>query len=247
MRIDIFLPFLRKPKRGTEPRPDGWLLHTAKHVLPSSLFADKKTGKPGRIRRWLKRIGPTVLSSPVRRVVQGICFVTFLVLFFYVCWPYTARPGSSLMSDGWQTEELDMQTVRLVLVKSGGPDSAVAQDQEVHLVDAGTSIALDGYVAPFRVVQCDEDHLTLMPAAELNDEAIDRLLDASGSWSIHRAHPWPSHYADDLRAKQFLPAESFLVIDPLVAISTSIAARSWVWSSRLLRLPVPVGNFDRSV
>ena len=67
MRLDIFLPFLRKPKKGTEPRPDGWLLRTAKRVLPSSLFANKATGKPGRIRRWLKRRGPTVLPSSRHR------------------------------------------------------------------------------------------------------------------------------------------------------------------------------------
>jgi ferredoxin len=64
----------------------------------------------------------------------------------------------------------------------------------------------------------------------LDDGAIDRLLDASGRWSLHRSHPWPSHYADDLQSKQLLPAESFLVIDPLVAVSTAVAARSWVWS-----------------
>jgi ferredoxin len=41
---------------------------------------------------------------------------------------------------------------------------------------------------------------------------------------------WPSHYADDLIGKEWVEAESFLALDPLVAISTSIAAREWVWS-----------------
>jgi ferredoxin len=230
MRFDIFLPSLRKPKRGAEPEPDGWLLRTAKHLLPSSLFADKKTGEPGRVRRWLKRIGPTVLSSPIRRLVQGVCFITFLALFFYVCWPYTARPVPSLISNGWVTANLDLQTVRLVLTKSGEPDEAVRQGQEIHLVDADKPSATDGYVAPFHVVRRDGGRLTLKPAGELTEEAIDRLIGASGTWSLHRSHPWPSHYADDLRTKQLLPAESFLAIDPLVAISTTIATRSWVWS-----------------
>lgn len=44
------------------------------------------------------------------------------------------------------------------------------------------------------------------------------------------AETWPSHYADNLAAKQVLPVDSFLAIDPLVAISTAIAARTWVWS-----------------
>jgi ferredoxin len=41
---------------------------------------------------------------------------------------------------------------------------------------------------------------------------------------------WPSHYADNLAAKEIIPVEGFLIIDPLVAISTAIAARTWVWS-----------------
>jgi ferredoxin len=42
--------------------------------------------------------------------------------------------------------------------------------------------------------------------------------------------PWPSHYADNLVRKEVIPAEIFLAIDPLVSLSTAIAARSWVWS-----------------
>ncbi|MBA2482200.1 MAG: 4Fe-4S binding protein [Planctomycetes bacterium] len=41
---------------------------------------------------------------------------------------------------------------------------------------------------------------------------------------------WPSHYADNLATKEFLPVEGYLAIDPLVALSTAVAARTWVWS-----------------
>lgn len=41
---------------------------------------------------------------------------------------------------------------------------------------------------------------------------------------------WPSHYSDNLQSKELIPAESFLMIDPLVSLSTAIASRSWVWS-----------------
>jgi NAD-dependent dihydropyrimidine dehydrogenase PreA subunit len=108
MRLDLFLPFVKKSKAGA-------------------------------VRRWLSRLGPTWLSSPVRRVVQAICFAAFLVLFFYVCWPYTARPVE------------------------------------------GTS-------------------------------------------------NWPSHYTDELARKEKIAAEFFLVIDPLVSLSTALASRAWVWS-----------------
>jgi ferredoxin len=47
---------------------------------------------------------------------------------------------------------------------------------------------------------------------------------------VEEAAGWPSHYSDNLVAKQFLPVDGFLAIDPLVAFSTAIAARTWVWS-----------------
>ena len=85
--------------------------------------------KPDALRRWLKTLGPTWASSPVRRLIQAVCFLIFLILFFYVCWPY------------------------------GSHD-----------------------------------------------------------------------YARHLAAKERIPAESFLAIDPPVSLSTAIAARTWVFS-----------------
>jgi len=85
--------------------------------------------KPNALRRWLKAIGPTWASSPARRLIQSVCFILFLLLFFYVCWPY----------------------------------------------------------------------------------------------GLH-------NYALHLAAKEKIPAESFLAIDPLVSLSTAIAARTWVFS-----------------
>lgn len=65
------------------------------HYLPTLKRAKKADRKPpGRIRRVLERIGPTMASAPLRRVIQSVCFITFLVSFFYICWPYTAKPVS---------------------------------------------------------------------------------------------------------------------------------------------------------
>ncbi len=114
MRLDIFLPSLGRRHGDTPP-------------------------EPGRVRRALGKLGPSWLHSPLRRGIQAACLVLFCVLFFYVCWPYTARP-----------------------------------DAEV----AG----------------------------------------------------WPSHYAEDLAAKEWIDAESFIALDPLVGISAAVAARAWVWS-----------------
>ena len=41
---------------------------------------------------------------------------------------------------------------------------------------------------------------------------------------------WPSHYADDFAAGEIGEAELFLLLDPLLGISTAIAAREWIWS-----------------
>ena len=43
---------------------------------------------PGGVRNVLKGLGPTWLASPVRRLFQVTCLISFLVLFFFVCWPY---------------------------------------------------------------------------------------------------------------------------------------------------------------
>ena len=101
------------------------------HFLPFLKRAERSPGQAGAggIRRFLKRLGPTWLSSPVRRLIQAVCFALFLWLFFYVCWPYGSRD-----------------------------------------------------------------------------------------------------YSADMSRREFIPAASFLAIDPLVSLSTALAARAWVWS-----------------
>jgi len=83
--------------------------------------------------------GKRSVLARARRSIQALCFLLFLVLFFYVCWPYTAEPGPQ-----------------------------------------------------------------------------------HGNW--------PSHYADGLRAKDLVPAESFLLLDPLVSITAALAAKAWIWA-----------------
>jgi ferredoxin len=128
MRLNLFLPYLRRPMRK---RPIARPFRTvALTVMPEKLFsAADKTVRPGFLRRVLAKMGPTWLSSPVRRVIQAVCFVAFCWLFFYVAWPY------------------------------GGTD-----------------------------------------------------------------------YHATMAAKEKIPATTFLAIDPLVSLSTALAAKAWVWS-----------------
>lgn len=119
IRLNVFLPFFRKRKRDEPPGIP----------VVSRWLSDPESGRKGWIRRALKKIGETWLSSPWRRVVQAAFFLAFVAFFVWVCWPY------------------------------GGTD-----------------------------------------------------------------------YARHRESKEKIAAEFFLILDPLVSLSTSIAARSWVWS-----------------
>lgn len=122
IRLNLFLPFFRKRKKMEPPgRPIAGPL--------AVWISDPETGRKGRLRKTLARIGDTWLSSPWRRVVQGSFFLAFITLFVWVAWPY------------------------------GGAD-----------------------------------------------------------------------YARHRESKEKIAAEFFLIIDPLVSLSTSLASGNWVWS-----------------
>lgn len=223
MRLDLFLPFLRKPKKGSTPRPDSWLTRASKRILPTSLFSDQTTAKPGRLRRFWKWLGPTWLSSPVRRIVQAGCFLLFLWLFFYVAWPYSSRP--SRVWKGLQPGTIDEQH-RVTL---GGDD--VPSLRTGSTIFPSTQSGKE--IGPFRVVESRDRTLVIAAATDVPAERLEELhFDMDGPWTLSEqpSDAWPSHYADSLAAKEFVPAESLLIIDPLVALSTALAARTWVWS-----------------
>ncbi|MCA9121778.1 MAG: 4Fe-4S binding protein [Planctomycetales bacterium] len=199
-------------------------------IFPRSCFADRVTGKPGLIRILLNRLGPSVLSSPLRRMVQTLSLFLFIVLFFYVCWPYSARPAAvGQQSDNWRLVEVEQHTGSFRFEADLRPDW-IGDEATVLYVTNGN----DGssYVGAFKVANIAGNMLSLRPVGELSPAALDSLLLAQGTWSFGETEPdrWPSHYADDLAQKEFIPAELFLVIDPLVSMSTAIASRSWVWS-----------------
>jgi ferredoxin len=146
MRLDLFLPFLRRPRKGAAVASPGFFERLSRRILPAGIYSDPLKGKPGLARRVLKKLGPVWHSAPLRRVVQSVCFVLFFVYFLYVCWPYSALPGAE------------------------------------HQITTAEGVILT------------------------------------------------THYADDMASKEIAQAELFLIIDPLVAISTAIAAKAWVWS-----------------
>jgi NAD-dependent dihydropyrimidine dehydrogenase PreA subunit len=185
-----------------------------------------------RLRKVLRRIGPTMVSSPLRRVVQTACFVLFAWLFFYVCWPYHAQPQPpGAIDGGWRFVEIEQSTGGVQLEKiDGGKNLAVGEKR--FLVDEGASSGTAALAGHFKIISSQGDRARLVPDTSLSAEQIDRLLLGTGPWALHETEPgkWPSHYTDNLARKEVVPAETFLVIDPLVSLSTAIAARSWVWS-----------------
>lgn len=178
--------------------------------------------------RWLKRIGPTWAASPLRRVVQGLALVLFLVLFFYVSWPYTARPARSW--PGWLPVEVDAATGEVTLASDSAPSDLPTTGSTVWLRDPAGGDA-EGLGA-FRIVAARPGELDLQPREPPAPSQIDAMLASFGPWTIaeNDAAAWPSHYTDNLARKEFLPAESFLALDPLVSLSTALASRTWVWS-----------------
>jgi len=193
------------------------------HFLPF-----RKKAERGPLRRSLKRLGPTWLAAPLRRIIQATCLIAFLWLFCYVCWPYTARPARTW--GGWLPAEVDAETGRVTATNEQPPAEPIAAGAVLHVVDTGSGNGQ--YLGPFRVATAGDVELRLQPSEKLEAEQLDRLLMSFGPWLLRETEPgsWPSHYADELAAKETIAAETFLAIDPLVSLSTALAAKAWVWS-----------------
>lgn len=256
MRADWFLPVLRSPKPDIPERRRGLFARAARKLLPAACFSNRATKQRGWFRRLLRRLGPVWLAAPCRRIVQTICFATFLWLFFVTCWPYSATPARS--SPGWIPADFDFENSSVLLVSEGSVEATLPFHigQQVFVRDDSAGLSGDAETAAFRIssVETSEIRLELVrrtsrienATSNIEEEAVDpgnsisdverSMFDvlslSPGPWSIHEADPaaWPAHYADNLSRKETIAAELFLVIDPLVSLSTGIASRSWVWS-----------------
>ena len=232
-QLNHFLPFLRRRKKGESPARLERIGGVLKSALPGSWFSDYRFARPGRVRRSLKWVGVSLLSAPLRRVIQALCLALFLWSFFYVCWPYSASPEPpGRVSRGWSVESIDQSAGRVRLVPQEVGAERLDDLEVFHLVADESNVDEASSLGAFRVDRRADGRLELMPVTGLSLEAFNRLLLHVGPVALHEHAPnrWPSHYADDLRRKEKLAAEVFLVIDPLVSFSTAIASRNAVWS-----------------
>ena len=233
LRLDWFWPALRRIKPDQSPSHSliGRLL---RRITPISLQSDHKTKRRGWFRKTIRKFGLSWSASPIRRISQTVCMLVFLGLFFYVCWPYDARPAANgQMSKNWTFQTIDQESGEFSFLQTG--DSSETDwlniGQSVFLVDSSDQPA-PKTLAELTIVKRTEKALHLIANTEVAPETFDLLFGATGTFKIHQHDPnaWPSHYADNLANKERIPAETFLVIDPLVSLSTAIASRSWVWS-----------------
>jgi ferredoxin len=189
---------------------------------------DREPIATGWLRRLAARLGPTWAASPLRRIVQTACFVSFLGLFFYGCWPYGVQPAPQWRD--WAPVDVDAVTGEVTLSANQPPADPIAPDMVLHVVD--TAARQPVALGTFRVVRSAGSELTLVPTEAMTTEQLDRLSTSFGPWSLYAKDPsqWPSHFADDLAARQRVPAWLFLALDPLVSLSTALAGRWWIWS-----------------
>lgn len=231
LRLDHFLPFLRK-KWQIRGRPNA-LVRAVHLILPNSLFFDPITGSEGALRRMLRKMGMTVLSSPIRRLAQALFFAAFLWSFFHMCWPYSATPVSEgLVHSGLHFAEIEQESGQLKFLAGPIILEALLPGQVWHLAESSNREGENASVGSFKIAATEDRGIWLEAAHLLTADQLDAVLLGSGPWSLHETEPgmWPSHYADELRRKEIFPADSFLILDPLVSLSTALAARSWVWS-----------------
>jgi ferredoxin len=231
IRLDHFMPFARR-KRLRPGKPSS-IVTLAHRLLPSHLFFDPETGKEGSIRRWLRKIGPGTLSSPWRRLIQAFTFTLFTVLFFYVCWPYSAKPIEITQPIGsLQFKQIDQASGDLLFETSVPNNIDWATQDTWHLELPSSDASKLPSSLPVHVIPTQASNLRLVPIDPLPADQLDQILFSDGPLPVYD-HPrpfWPSHHSDNLHRKERLPAEIFLIIDPLVSLSTAIASGNWVWS-----------------
>ncbi|MCA8987459.1 MAG: 4Fe-4S binding protein, partial [Planctomycetaceae bacterium] len=211
------------------PRRRSWPVRLAQRVLPARFFSNWQTKQRGIFRKALRRLGITWLASPLRRLSQTICFIAFLVLFLYVCWPYDAKPAQSWT--GAIPVEVNPDTGLAKVVTPA--QLPLTLKQRLFVTDSSLEDSdPEAMLGWFVVDSTSLDEITLRPEVILTQEQRELVLLSQGPWGLSESDPrqWPSHYADNLARKEYLTAEFFLIIDPLVSLSTAIASRSWVWS-----------------
>ncbi|MFK7737686.1 MAG: 4Fe-4S binding protein, partial [Pirellulaceae bacterium] len=240
LRLDWFLPAVRRLPVDAKPAKSlfgKWL-----RKLTPGLQSDWQKKKRGQARKVLRWFGISWVASPVRRLSQASCLLLFCWLFFYVCWPYHARPVQPQVLGELRFATFDQESGvgRFDVLSSGlkeDSQSSKLAESSWFLRPKDGSSNLDGQaelLGEFTLVENADRQVALKPLGDLSPMLMDVITGLSDSTDFIATDrdpiAWPNHYAESLGNKEWIPAETFLMIDPLVSLSTAIASRSWVWS-----------------
>ncbi len=242
MRLNWFLPFFRKrSKEGPQIRRPSWLRKTLQRIGPSVVASP--------LRRAIQVTSLTLFLT-----------LFYYVCWPYTaqpCPPSRECSGWKLAEIDQATGSLQFshpappewtmqrgRTVHVVDENALGDDDGyvgefrivAAAPSQPELKRRAENELDNGWTESSGSVELVPAASIPAPGAEslvtLTPEQFDQIITSQGPWRLCDRRPgqWPSHYADDLERKEVVSADLFLVIDPLVALSTAIAARSWIWS-----------------
>lgn len=127
--------------------------------------------------------------------------------------------------------EIDVASGRANLTLDNPIPEEFTSGQIYHLSDVSNP-ETPNYLGSFELREVNADSITLTPQGQRSPDELEQLSFSLGPWTLSPSPPgqWPNHYAATFAREDRIPAELFLILDPLVSLSTSIANRSWVWS-----------------
>lgn len=234
LRLDWYLPAIKRMPTASNPGQS--LFGRLLRGLGFGLQSDWKKKKRGVVRKVLRRLGISWVASPARRISQAVCLAVFCWLFFHVCWPYHATPIQPQKICQVEFLSFDQEAgIASFKVSEGQTPGELKQHLFLQTLDtAAPSSESAELVGEFTLEEVRSNEINLAPVGKLSPLLLDLVtgISADKEFAAMDRDPfaWPAHYADNLARKELIPAETFLMIDPLVSLSTAIASRSWVWS-----------------
>ena len=127
--------------------------------------------------------------------------------------------------------DVDLEARRIVVVADALPAEPIPTGRELHVLDKSTSPP--DYLGALRVVEVGEDTDRAGTGGGHGPRGAGQTgceLWSLVAWRTSAGGVACALLRRSLEAKEKLPAELLLLVDPLVSISTAIAARTWVWS-----------------
>jgi hypothetical protein len=251
MRFDWFLPAIRRPQ-ATRPEPKRyWIVRTLRRILPARFSSNWTTKQRGLVRNTLRKLGLSWLASPVRRMVQSASFLVFVILFFYVCWPYDASPARQW--PGFVPVGVDPATGVASITHDRIPDDLLLDKSWIYISDASEEELSRTSLGPFKIAKSTNESMELLPIESIEEERRVAMALSPGPWTLsdQPLRAWPAHYAENLAdhrsVGESINRRGFTSVGLVPDFGRRHPLGMRRHSARLLRISVPAGDFDRLV